>query len=217
MIFAAGLGTRMGALTRDRPKPLLPVAGQTLLDRTLDLAAGQSPIVCNTHHLADQIEAYLTGRGVVISHEPDLLDTGGGLCKALPLFDRPAIFTMNSDAVFAGPNPLQALTAAWTPERHDALLLVVPLDRAVARAGGGDFDTTRDGTLSRGGSLVYTGVQILKTTVLEGCPDGAFSLNLIWDRLNARRKLAVATYPGHWCDVGHPEGITAAEAMLADV
>lgn len=218
MIFAAGLGTRMGALTRDRPKPLLPVAGRGLLDRALDHAATAriAPIVVNTHYLADQIAAHLDGSGVLISHEPVLLDTGGGLVAAQGRFAAPTIFTFNSDAIFRGPNPLEVLATAWDPDRHDALLLTVPLDRAVARAGGGDFDTGPGGRVIRGGPLVYTGAQILRTSALADAPEGPFSLNLVWDRLNATGRLALASYPGLWCDVGHPGGIAAAEAVLAD-
>ncbi|HKL64600.1 MAG TPA: NTP transferase domain-containing protein, partial [Roseovarius sp.] len=112
MIFAAGFGTRMGALTQDRPKPLIKVAGRALIDHALDLVAGHAPsrIVVNLHYRADQLVAHLDGRGVRLSHEtPDILDTGGGLRAALPLLGDGPVLTMNSDAVWQGPNPLSHL------------------------------------------------------------------------------------------------------------
>ena len=118
MIFAAGLGTRMGALTRDRPKPLVEVAGRPLIDHALALAraAGIPRIVVNTHAHADQMQAHLarTAPDVLISHEPTLLETGGGLKRALPLLGPGPVFTLNADMVWTGPNPLAALAAAWT-------------------------------------------------------------------------------------------------------
>lgn len=217
MIFAAGFGTRMGALTRDRPKPLIEVGGQTLLDRTLDLAAGHRPLrtVVNAHYLADRVVAHLEGRDVSVSVEtPEILDTGGGLRQALPMLGEGPVFTANSDAVFDGPNPFATLAEAWEPGRMDALLLTVPLDRAVGRQGGGDFARGPEGRLRRGGDEVYTGVQIVKTDGLEAIPERVFSLNVLWDRMAEAGRLFGVPYPGRWCDVGHPAGIARAEAVL---
>lgn len=214
MLFAAGFGTRMGALTADRPKPLIRVAGRALLDHALDIASG-ARIVVNAHYKADQIAAHLTGRNVAISHEvADILDTGGGLRAALPLLDASAIYTMNTDAVWRGPNALSLLRDAWRPDVMDALLLCVPLAQAIGHKGQGDFTLGADGTLTRGGGLTYSGAQIIKASTLDGMPPGAFSLNLVWDRLLAERRLHGCIYPGTWCDVGHPAGIALAEEML---
>ncbi len=218
MIFAAGFGTRMGALTRDRPKPLIEVGGVTLLDRMLALAGGIPRKVVNTHYLGDRIAAHLAGREVAISDEPgEILDTGGGLKAALPLLGTGSVFTANSDAVFAGPNPFDLLAAAWDPARMEALLLSVPLARAVGRKGGGDFTLAPDGRLRRGGDAVYAGLQILKTERVAAWPDRVFSLNRVWDAVAAEGRLFGLSYPGRWCDVGHPEGIALAEAVLDDV
>ncbi|SIS52383.1 MurNAc alpha-1-phosphate uridylyltransferase [Roseivivax lentus] len=214
MIFAAGFGTRMGALTATRPKPLIEVGGRTLLDRTLDLAAHVPTRVVNAHYLGDQIARHLDGRDIRVVQEETLLDTGGGLKNAAPLLGPGPVFTMNADAVFAGPNPLHVLADAWQPDEMDALLLCVPPERAVGRAGGGDFTLAGDGRLSRGGPHVYTGVQIVKTDGLTGIDAEVFSLNVLWDRIAARDRLFGLTYPGRWADVGHPEGIAQAEAML---
>ncbi|MGR3198935.1 MAG: NTP transferase domain-containing protein, partial [Paracoccus sp. (in: a-proteobacteria)] len=141
MIFAAGLGTRMRPLTDDRPKPLIEVAGRTLLDRALDLGrtAGAAPIVVNTHYLGAQIERHLDGQDVAISHEAgQILDTGGGLRRALPLLGNGPVMTLNPDVLWTGPNVLARLAAAWD-DQMDALLSVVPLERATARKGAGDL------------------------------------------------------------------------------
>lgn len=217
MIFAAGFGTRMGELTRDRPKPMIPVAGKMLIDHAIDLAAeaGITRVVANTHYLADQLHSHLAPKGVLISHEdPDILDTGGGLRAALPLLDTETVFTLNPDVLWLGPNPLTLLRTAWDPDQMDGLLMCVPLGRTHGRQGAGDFGIDETGHVIRGGDLVYGGAQILKTQGLKDIHQAAFSLNLLWDQMNAAGRLHLASYPGAWCDVGTPQGIPLAEALL---
>lgn len=215
MLFAAGFGTRMGALTKDKPKPLIPVAGKPLIDHALDFTADIPTRVVNAHYHADQITSHLAHSNIQISVEaPDVLDTGGGLRAALPLLGTGPVFTLNTDAVWRGPNPLDLLQAAWDPTRMDALLLCVPLPNAIGRKGGGDFDLTAQGTLTRKGDLVYTGAQIVKTDTLGDIPETVFSLNVLWNQMAKNDRLHGLIYPGHWCDVGHPEGIRLAEDML---
>ncbi len=224
MIFAAGLGTRMGALTRDRPKPLIEVAGVPLIDRALALAAdaGIGRVVVNTHAHAGKMQAHLAraAPGALISHETDLLETGGGLARALPLLDADPVFTLNADMVWSGPNPLAALAAAWDPSRMDALLCLVPREAATGHAGPGDFSRAPDGALARRGAapaadFIYAGAQILRTGTLAGFADPVFSLNPVWDRLIDTGRLFGCIYGGDWVDVGRPEGIALAEARLA--
>lgn len=217
MIFGAGLGTRMAPLTQTMPKPLIPVAGRALLDHALDLCAGR-PVVVNTHYLADRMERHLRQRDKVrISHEPELLETGGGLAQARPLLQSDTCFTLNADAVWAGQNPLDLLQSAWQPAQMDALLMLVPRARAVGHVGHGDFNIAPSGALRRGrGGLVYTGAQILNLGSLDQISERAFSLNKVWDRLTIKGRLFGITYPGSWADVGTPEGIATAEAMLHD-
>lgn len=218
MIFAAGRGTRMGALTKDRPKPMVEVAGRPLIDHAIAAgrAAGCAPIVANTHYLADRIEPHLAASGIAVSPEPDrLLDTGGGLAHALPLLGPGPVFTLNSDALWTGPNPLSTLEAAW--DGGAALLLCVPRARATGREGPGDFAMDAGGRLTRGGDLVYTGAQIIDPAVLEDETETAFSLSRIWTRLAERGALRGVVHPGGWADVGHPGGIALAEDMLARV
>lgn len=215
MLFAAGFGTRMGALTADRPKPLVRVAGRPLIDHALDLidAVVPGPVVANLHYRAEQLESHLAGsRVVTLREEPEILETGGGLRNALPLLGPGPVWTMNSDAVWTGPNPLALLRDHWE-EGMEALLLGIPPERAVGHSGKGDF--LPGPPVMRGPGLIYSGVQIIRTEGLADVREAAFSLNLLWDRMLARGTLHVMPYDGEWCDVGRPEGIALAEAMLA--
>lgn len=218
MIFAAGFGTRMGALTANQPKPMVKVAGKPLIDHTLALAA---PLALNTvvnlHYLPHVLETHLAGRGVTtLTETPDILETGGGLRNARGALGHGPAFTLNSDALWRGPNPLEMLRAAWTPDKMDALLLLVPRANALGHTGTGDFVLAANGQITRGAGLVYSGAQIIKPELTEAIPERVFSLNLVWDRLLATGRLYGLPYTGQWCDVGSPEGITRAERMLDD-
>ena len=222
MVFAAGFGTRMGVLTANRPKPLIPVAGKPLLDHALDLAdeAGAGPVVVNTHYLADQIARHLAGRPVTLSQEADeILETGGGLRKALPHLGDGPVMTLNSDAVWTGQNPLSQLVAQWDPDRMDALLLLLPVGQATGHNGTGDFVMGADGRIARAkgaAGLVYLGAQILRCEGLAEVDRRVFSLNLLWDEMIGRGRAFGLVHDGGWCDVGRPEGIAQAEAMLGE-
>ncbi len=218
MLFAAGFGSRMAPLTADRPKPLIEVAGKPLIDHALDIAAeaGIDRTVVNTHYRADQIAAYLDGRsGVRIVHEPRILDTGGGLRHALPALGGGPVFTLNPDAVWRGANPLSELAACWDPTHMDALLLLVPRERALGHDGPGDFEIDARGHLTRGDSMIYTGAQIIATEGLNTISDEVFSLNLLWDSMLLDERIQGIVHDGGWCDVGRPENIVLAESMLS--
>lgn len=221
MLFAAGFGTRMGALTADRPKPLIQVAGRPLIDHALHLAEGRGlRLVANLHYRADQIARHLAGRDVALSREEDrILETGGGLRAALPLLGPGPVFTLNTDAVWTGGNPLDELLAAWDAARMDALLLLLPAARARGTAARGDFRVDAEGRLSRGEGgedHLYLGAQILRTDELADIPEDVFSLNRLWDRMIARGRAYGTVHRGGWCDVGSPAGIAEAEAMLRE-
>ena len=218
MIFAAGFGSRMGRLTRTRPKPLIQVAGRALIDHTLALVDAIRPVrvVANVHYHAAQLTDHLAPKGVALSQEEEILETGGGLRAALPLLGNGPVYTANPDVIWLGPNPLLLLRQAWDPDQMDALLMCIPVERAIGHTGSGDFDATGDGQIRRGSTLVYGGVQILKTGGLAGIGDSVFSLNLLWDRMAGENRLYCANYPGKWCDVGRPEGIALAEDMLLE-
>ncbi len=217
MLFAAGFGTRMRHLTKDRPKPLVAVGGKALMDHTLSLAQAINPsrIVVNSHYHADQIVTHLTGTNVAISHEsPGILETGGGVRNALPLLGDGPVFTANTDAIWQGPNPFEMLKKAWRPEDMGALLMCVPRDNAVGHTGTGDFTLDADGRLTRGPGQIYGGIQIMKTQGLHSIDQAAFSLNMVWNDMHASGTLFGLSYPGKWCDVGSPEGVLLAEKLL---
>ncbi|NUB45328.1 nucleotidyltransferase family protein [Fertoebacter nigrum] len=222
MLFAAGFGTRMGALTADRPKPLLPVAGRPLIDHALQLAdqAGIARKVVNLHYRGDQLAAHLASRpDVALSWEREaILETGGGLRAALPLLGTGPVLTLNPDVVWSGPNPLTTLLNAWNPARMDALLLLLPAGEAGRAPGKSDFLLDGDGRISRANGtdgVVYLGAQIIHTEGLANIHEQVFSLNRLWDRMIARGRAFGLIHPGGWCDVGTPAGIAAAEALLA--
>ena len=218
MVFAAGFGTRMKHLTRDRPKPMIEVSGKPLIDHALDLctALPAERTVVNLHYKAEILAAHLAQRPVTTLHEvPDILDTGGGLRNALPLLGEHPVMTLNSDAIWRGPNPLRLLAQAWDPDRMDGLLMCLTPGQAEGHTGTGDFTADTSGRLSRGDGLVYAGAQIVKTGGLRDIPDRVFSLNRLWDLMIAERRLYALDYPGRWCDVGHPEGIARAETLVA--
>ena len=218
MIFAAGFGTRMGALTAHQPKPMVKVAGKPLIDHTLALAAplGLKTVV-NLHYLPHILEEHLADSGVTtLTEAPDILETGGGLRNARTHLGSGPAFTLNSDALWRGPNPLSALQAAWDPDKMDALLLLIPRENALGHKGMGDFILNKTGQITRGAGLVYSGAQIIKPELTEEINERAFSLNLVWDKLLASGRLYGLPYSVQWCDVGSPEGITRAERMLND-
>jgi MurNAc alpha-1-phosphate uridylyltransferase len=217
MVFAAGRGTRMAPLTDVTPKPLIRVGGQTLLDRALDLGrqGGARRIVVNTHHLGSQIRDHLAGTDVVLSDEAGaLLETGGGLRKALPLLGPGPVITLNPDVIWTGANPVAGLRAAWDADRMDALLMLVPLASTRGRLGGGDFALDPLNRLIRGGDLVYGGAQIIRPDRLAEIKAEAFSLNLLWDLLIRSGRAYGIVHPGLWCDVGRPDCIPLAQEML---
>lgn len=221
MLFAAGFGTRMGRLTAEQPKPLIPVAGRALVDHALDLTQGLGlkRIVVNVHYRPDMIRTHLQDRtDILFSAETEtILETGGGLKAALPMLRGSPVLTLNTDAVWSGPNPLVVLGDAWDGGRMDALLLMVPTDRAIGHRGRGDFAADAAGRLRRGDGFVYVGAQIIRTEAVSAVPDRVFSLNRIWDDMSTAGRLFGAIYPGQWCDVGQPQSIALAEAMLAKV
>lgn len=230
MVLAAGLGTRMRPLTEQTPKPLIPVAGKPLIEHTLQTVseAGAVRAVANAHHLAEQLQEF-TGAwnyrdkrpALTLSDEThELLETGGGVAKALPALDRDAFFVVNSDNIWTGDAPLEALTRSWDPARMDALLLLTPIDAATAYTRRGDFSLDPEGRLVRRGDrieapLVYTGAQILSAAAFRSAPStGPYSLNVVWDALIAEGRAFGVLHLGGWVDVGGPAGITAAETLL---
>jgi len=228
MVMAAGLGKRMRPLTATRPKPLVQVAGRTLLDRTLDhlRAAGLKRAVVNVHYLADAIEAHLKARDqgleIQISDERAmLLETGGGVVKAMPLINRDTFFVVNSDNLWidGSVDTLKLIASRWDDAAMDALLLLVPYARAMCHSGQGDFHMDAGGRLrrrahARVAPFVYTGIQLISRRLIIDPPEGAFSTNLFWDRAIEAGRLYGVVHPGLWFDVGTPQAVKRTEALL---
>lgn len=228
MVLAAGLGMRMRPLTADRPKPLVEVAGKPMIDHCLDrlAEAGVSRAVVNVHYLPDMLIEHLARRSsptIAISDERDqLLETGGGLVKALPLLGAEPFFCLNSDNLWLdGPgNVFHQLSAAWRPDEMDALLLLVPHARALNYKGKGDFHLDALGRISRRRSgriapFIYSGIQLLSQRLLREAPPGPFSTNPLWDRAIAEGRLFGVTHLGLWFEVGSPGSIEPTEAALS--
>ncbi|MFD2232491.1 nucleotidyltransferase family protein [Phaeospirillum tilakii] len=224
MVLAAGLGLRMRPITLTRPKPLVEVAGRSMLDRALDAlaAAGVGEIVVNCHWLGAQIAAHLAGRaGITLSPEDELLETGGGVARALPRLGDQAFYVVNADILWRdGAVPaLERLRAAWDDATLDALLLLHPVARAVGYDGVGDFFLGADGIPVRRGTAesapyLFTGVQILHPRLFADAPAGRFSLNLLYDRALAAGRLGAVVHDGDWFHVGTPEALPEVEARL---
>ncbi|MEL7181173.1 MAG: nucleotidyltransferase family protein [Pseudomonadota bacterium] len=203
-------------MTENMPKALIPVAGKPLIDHALDIAAEAvtGKKVVNLHYRGQMIKDHLAGQAIDFSDESDaLLETGGGLRKALPLLNGNPVLTMNTDAVWRGPNPVQCIMDAWRPEM-EALLLIVEKHNVHGHLGKGDFELDDRGRLHRAPQAIYTGLQIIRTDVLSDITETAFSMNLAWNIIAARNGLFGAVYDGQWCDVGQPASIPVAEAML---
>ncbi len=224
MVYAAGFGTRMGELTRELPKSLLLVAGETLLDRALDIVVrgGLSGAVVNLHYRGSLIRDHLKSRTmpkITFSDEHDrILETGGGLKRALGFFQNQAVCTLNSDAYWKNTNPLLQLRMAWDPGMMDALLLLMPISRMPKGSRKGDFVLTADGRLNwpKSGEdslYMFTGAQVIKTAIYQTWPSEEFSNLDVWRRIISIRRCFGLVMDGDWVDVGHPEAITEAEAL----
>lgn len=227
MVLAAGLGLRMRPLTLERPKPLLQIAGRTLLDHTLDhlAAAGVERAVVNTHYRGEQIAAHVAGRekpAITLSPEATPLETGGGIRKALPHLGTEPFFVANADIVwFDGPEAtLRRLASMWDPAQMDALLLLTPTESAFGYSGPGDFFLGRDGRVRRGwddgiAPYVFAGVHITRPGPYAGGPEVPFSCNRVWDRMLAAGRLFGVAHQGAWYHLGTPEALIQAEHLVA--
>lgn len=226
MILAAGLGKRMRPLTASQPKPLVRVAGKALIDHALDRLrdAGVARAVVNVHYLADALEAHVLARAapkVTVSDErAQLLETGGGMIKALPLLPDP-FFALNADNIWLdGPkSAFHDLSRRWDPASMDALLLVVPHARAMNFTGPGDFHMDPLGRLTRRRAgriapFIFTGIQLVSHRLLRDAPDGPFSTNILWNRAMEEGRLYGLSFTGQWFEVGTPQMIRPTEEAL---
>jgi len=226
MVFAAGLGTRMRPITDRTPKPLVSVAGRTLIDRALDEfeEAGVETAIVNVHHLADQIESHLASRArprIVISNERDLLlDQGGGIKKALPLIGDAPFFICNTDAFWidAARSNILALAEAFDADRMDAALLLAPTQESVGIDWGGDFELDAQGRIIRREGpkpYVYAGVGLMMPQVFAGVADDVFKLAPFFFEAARKGRLYGVVSSGLWLHVGTVAAIEEAERAIA--
>lgn len=227
MVLAGGFGKRMLPLTQDKPKPMVELKGRPLIDHVLDrlAAAGVARAVVNVHYCADKLEAHVKHRTrpeIVISDErQQLLDTGGGVVRALPMLGAEPFLIHNSDSVWiegVGSN-LERLFAGWDPDAMDSLMLLATAATSLGYDGPGDFVMDKDGRLSRRGEremapFVFAGVSIAHPRMFEGAPEGPFSMNRLWDRAIDSGRLYGIRLDGLWMHVGTPEALSEAERWI---
>jgi len=230
MIMAAGLGTRMRPLTNTLPKPLIEVRGRALIDHVIDrlVAAGVTLIVVNVHYKAEMLKAHLARRKDVeirISDESDaLLDSGGGIYKALAHFEGQPFFHANADTVWVegASHALEKMNARWDGETMDALMLLAPTVSTVCYEGRGDFMMDSDGLLSRVpeahiSPFVWMSIEIVHPRLFEAARGAKFSINPLWDRAIEKGRLFGMRLDGVWMHIDNPGAIGQAEAYLADL
>lgn len=227
MVLAAGLGKRMRPITDTMPKPLVKIAGKALIDWGLDALseAGVETAVVNVHYLPDQLVHHLSDRtnpAIEISDERDaLLDSGGGIVRALPKLGPAPFFVLNADTFWIDrkDSSLRRLALAWNDAEMDILLMLARLDQATGHSGGTDFLLASDGRLSRArgapDGLIYAGAAIVHPRIFADVPTGAHSLNVAFDKALAAGRLHGMVLDGDWITVGTPDAIAPAEAAVA--
>ena len=227
MLLAAGLGTRMKPLTDTRPKPLIEVGGRTLVDRVLDklVAQGVTRAIVNVHYFPDMLAAHVLKRTdieIIISDERDeVLETGGGVIKALPLLGDDPFFVINTDVTWAtaGDSTFSDMAAAYDPARMDALLLLAPMENTLGFRGPGDFYLAPDGQVERRGDratapYVFAGTHITRAELLRSFEAKRFSANIYWNTFASRGRLFGTVMNPFWMHVGDPAGRDEADAKL---
>jgi MurNAc alpha-1-phosphate uridylyltransferase len=226
MVLAAGLGTRLRPVTDTIPKPLIEINGRTLLDHAIDRLAlvGVERVVVNVHYKAAMVAAQLARRDhprIEISHETELLDTGGGVARALPSLDD-VFFVVNSDLLWLDgqDRTLQRLATAFDPERMDAILLLQRTVTAVGYEGSGDYLIDASGYPHRRGEreiapFLFAGLQLLHSRAFAGISDRVFSLVRIFDRAEEAGRLQAIVHDGEWYHIGTPQGLAATRERLS--
>lgn len=229
MILAAGLGTRLSPLTKHTPKPLVKISGLPILDHiiNLSLSSGIKTFVVNIHHLSEQIKSHLEQHkdiNIIFSDESKMiLETGGGIKRALPLLGSEAFYVINGDVILIdGPkSALSRLSSNWRNLSMDGLLLLQPTDKAIGYSGVGDFLLHPSGQITRPppnslAPYIFTGIQILHPRIFQESPDGAFSLNIIYNQTIKKGRLFGLVHDADWLHVGDMIGLKLAEKYFAN-
>ena len=214
MILAAGRGERMGALTAERPKPLIEVAGQSLISRHLSRLhdAGISEVVINLSYLGNQIREALGeisdwGQRLQYSEEGEpALETAGGIVAALPLLGADPFLVVSADIY------TDLDFSALASIDADGVLMLVPNP---AHHAAGDFGLTGDSIVSlQPPRLTYGGVAKMAPSLFDGLPSGRRALRPVLEAAIRRRALKGLRYNGIWSDVGTPARLAELEHRL---
>jgi MurNAc alpha-1-phosphate uridylyltransferase len=226
-ILCAGFGTRMRPLTDSMPKPMVPVHGKPMIDHVLDSFAAQgiNRVVINTHYLGDVLKDHLKARKdvtIALSHEDEILDTGGGIVNALPLLEDGAFYVSSGDSYLQdgeGEPALSRMEAAWDPEKMDILILLQPTAYMILTHGVGDYDLDKDGrairSLDQSGAYMFTSLRINAPSIFDAAPRGPFSYLQLLDKAQARGRLYGIVHDGQWHHISTPEDVARVNDALS--
>ena len=228
MVLAAGRGTRLRPVTDALPKPRVEVAGRTLLHRAIDrlAEAGVERVAVNVHYHAEMIAAHLAERRhprIELSREETLLETGGGVKRALPLLGD-TFFAVNGDVLWldGAVGALARLAEHFDAKRLDVGLVMQRAVAAVGYDGSGDYFLDSLGAPRRRGErevapYIYAGIQIMHRRLFDGVDDTVFSLKRLYDKAEDAGRLGAIVHDGEWFHVGTPQGFEATRARLAEL
>lgn len=227
-ILAAGFGKRLRPYTENMPKPMVAVDGKPMIDHAIDglQGIGVNSCVINTHYKADVLEDHLAGRDdILISHEPEILDTGGGLKNGLKLWGENVpkdFFVLSGDSVWENApsqNTLEALSKAWDAEKMDILMLLQPVETMLLTKGVGDYDIDEQGravrSLNQSGKYMFTSIRINSTHIFEGAPDSPFSYLELMDKAQEQGRLYGLIHKGIWHHISTPQDLETVNESYA--
>lgn len=225
-ILAAGKGTRLRPHTDTMPKPMVPIAGKSIIHRTLEKLAHENvaETVVNLYHLSPVLEEHLAGIStprIILSHENDLLETGGGIKKALHHFGGEPFYIINGDALWDEGNngtALARLAQAWDDSKMDILLLLQPTSSMHMTGAVGDYTVDAQGrakrSKDRSGDYMFAGIRIAHPRVFDGSPDGAFSFLSLMDKAESEGRLYAVIHEGNWYHISTPEDLAEVDAAF---
>ena len=223
-ILAAGYGKRLRPYTDHCPKPMVQVAGRSLIDRTLDhlQKAGVRDVTVNAHYMSDVLIDHLQQRkspSLRFSREEELLDTGGGIKKALKNFGPEPFFVLSGDGLWEnapGQSTLQQMATAWNAAHMDILILLQPVSSMKLTGGAGDYDIDAQGRARRSadktGAYMFTSMRINTPEIFKATPDAAFSYLELLDRAEEKGRLYGLVHAGNWHHISTPEDLESVNA-----
>lgn len=225
-ILAAGLGTRLRPYTDTLPKPMVPVAGKPVIDHIIDklISAGVSKIIVNTHHKGDVLKSHLSQRQdvqIIFSEEEQLLDTGGGVKKALPDIGNKPFYVINGDAFWTdshNQNAFENLANSWNEGECDMVLLLEPADRMKLTKPVGDYNILENNqavrSMDQTGKYMFAGVRLCHPRIFDGIADTKFSFLKLMDEADKNNRLLGCVHEGLWHHISTPEELHAVDRAV---